>query len=292
MPDTLELPDGRTLEYLVDGEPGGLPLVLHHGTPGAAQFYPELLDVARDHGLRLVMLSRPGYSASTENPGRTVADVSADVAHLLDALGAGEFVTIGWSGGGPHALACGALLPDRCRAVATIAGVAPWRAEGLDWLDGMGAENLEEFGAALAGVPELTAYLESERPALETVTPEQIAGALGDLVSDVDKKVLATGFADHLAPSFHAAMSSGVAGWRDDDLAFVADWGFPLDPYPAPVALWQGDQDRMVPYAHGKWLAAHVAGAQVHLEPGEGHLSLMATLLDRIVADLLTLRRD
>ncbi len=290
MPGILKLPDGRTLEYAVDGEPGGLPLVLHHGTPGAAQFYPQLLDVARERGLRLVMPSRPGYSDSTEKFGRTVADVAADVGHLLDALGAGEFVTIGWSGGGPHALACGALLPDRCRAVATIAGVAPYHAEGLDWLQGMGAENVEEFGAALAGVPQLTAYLESERPALEAVTPQQIAGALGDLVSEVDQKVLATGFADHLASSFHAAMSRGVAGWRDDDLAFTVDWGFPLDPYPVPVALWQGDQDRMVPYAHGQWLAGHVAGAQVHLEPGEGHLSLMATILDRIVADLVTLR--
>jgi pimeloyl-ACP methyl ester carboxylesterase len=287
---TLELPDGRTLEYAVDGAADGLPLVLHHGTPGSAQFYPELLDVARNHGLRLVMPSRPGYGGSTEKFGRTVADIAADVAHLLDALGGGEFVTIGWSGGGPHALACGALLPDRCRAVATIAGVAPYYAEGLDWLDGMGAENVDEFGATLAGVEPLTAYLESERPALAAVTPEDIAGALGDLVSDVDKKVLATGFADHMAPSFHAAMSSGIAGWRDDDFAFVADWGFPLDPFPAPVAIWQGDQDRMVPFAHGKWLAAHVAGANVHLEPGEGHLSLMATLLDRIVTDLLTLR--
>lgn len=288
---THQLPDGRTLEYAVDGTADGLPLVLHHGTPGSAQFYPELLDVARDHGLRLVMPSRPGYAGSTENFGRTVGDIAADVAHLLDALGAGEFVTIGWSGGGPHALACGALLPDRCRAVATIAGVAPYHAEGLDWLDGMGAENIDEFGATLAGVEPLTAYLESERPALAAVTPEQIAGALGDLVSDVDKKVLAAGFADHMAPSFHAAMAGGVAGWRDDDFAFVADWGFPFDPYPAPVAIWQGDQDRMVPFAHGKWLAAHVAGAQVHLMPGEGHLSLMATLLDRIVTDLLTLRR-
>jgi pimeloyl-ACP methyl ester carboxylesterase len=289
--ETLELPDGRTLEYGLDGDADGLPLVLHHGTPGAAQFYPELVDAARRHGLRLVMPSRPGYSGSTENPGRTVGSVAADVAHLLDALGAAEFVTIGWSGGGPHALACGALLPDRCRAVATIAGVAPFRAEGLDWLAGMGAENVDEFDAALAGTGPLTAYLEAEAPAMAAITPEQIAAGLGDLISDVDKKVLAAGFADHLAPSFHAALSRGVAGWRDDDLAFTAEWGFPLDPYPVPVAVWQGDQDRMVPFAHGRWLAGHVAGAEVHLEPGEGHLSLMATLLDRIVADLLTLRR-
>lgn len=290
--ETLNLPDGRILEYAVDGDPGGLTLVLHHGTPGAAQFYPELLEVARRHRLRLVMPSRPGYGGSSENPGRTVGSIAPDVGHLLDALGAEQFVTIGWSGGGPHALACGALLPDRCRAVATIAGVAPSDADGLDWLDGMGAENIEEFGAARAGTGPLTAYLEAQRQALAEVTPQQIAGALGDLVSDVDKRVLSAGFADHMAPSFHAAVSDGVAGWRDDDLAFTTGWGFPIDPFPVPVAIWQGDQDRMVPFAHGRWLAGHLPGAHVHLEPGEGHLSLMATLLDRIVADLLTLGRD
>jgi len=288
----LDLLDGRTLEYVTAGPADGFPLLLHHGTPSGALLYPELVETATRHGLRIVMHSRPGYAGSTPQPGRTVAGVAADVTALLDALGAPAFVTVGWSGGGPHALACAALLPDRCLAAATIAGVAPYGAEGLDWLAGMGAENLTEFGAAVAGEPALTAYLEAEAPGFAAVTGAALAGAFADLLSEVDSKVLVGGFADYLAESCRLSVSTGIAGWRDDDLAFVADWGFPLDTLTVPVAIWQGAHDRMVPFDHGRWLAAHVAGARVHLEPGEGHLSLMVNAFDAVVADLLTLRRD
>jgi pimeloyl-ACP methyl ester carboxylesterase len=286
----LDLPDGRTLEYAVDGPADGLPLVFHHGTPGAAVLFPPRTEAAGRQGLRMVVYSRPGYAGSTARPGRSVSDVAADVAALMDGLGAHEFVTVGWSGGGPHALATAALLPDRCRAAATIAGVAPYAAEGLDWLAGMGQENLDEFGAAVAGEEPLTAYLKKEAPGLARVTGAEIATSLGDLVSDVDIRALTGAFADNMAESFRAAVSTGIAGWRDDDLAFVADWGFPLDSFRVPVAIWQGAQDRMVPFDHGRWLAAHVAGARVHLEPDEGHLSLMDKF-EMIVADLARLAR-
>jgi pimeloyl-ACP methyl ester carboxylesterase len=282
----VDLPDGRTLEYVVDGPDDGLPLVFHHGSPGAALLFPLITDAAAHHGLRTVMPSRPGYAGSTARPGRTVADVAGDVAALMDALGADRFVTVGWSGGGPHALATAALLPDRCQAASTMAGVAPYAGEGLDWVAGMGQENVEEFGAAVAGEAALSAYLETQAPVLARVTGADIIAALGDLVSDVDKRALTGEFADYMAASFRASVSAGIAGWRDDDLAFVADWGFPLDRLSVPVAVWQGAQDRMVPFAHGRWLIAHVAGVQAHLEPGEGHLSLIANF-DAIVADLL-----
>jgi pimeloyl-ACP methyl ester carboxylesterase len=284
----LDLPDGRTLEYVVDGPADGMPLVFHDGTPSAAVPFPLMTAAAAAHGLRIVLHSRPGYAGSTPRPGRTVADDAADVAALLDALGVDRFVTAGWSGGGPHALASAALLPDRCRAAATIAGVAPYAAGGLDWFAGMGQENLDEFGAALAGEPALTAYLEKAAAELAGVTAADIAAALGDLASDVDKRALTGDFADHLAENFRASVSTGIAGWRDDDLAFAADWGFSLDRFRVPVAIWQGAQDRMVPFGHGRWLAAHVTGAHVHLEPDEGHISLIAKL-DLIVADLVRL---
>jgi pimeloyl-ACP methyl ester carboxylesterase len=286
----VNLPDGRTLEYVVGGPADGLPLVFHHGTPGAATLFRPMTDAAGRQGLRTVIYSRAGYAGSTARPGRTVADVAADVAALMDGLGADEFLTVGWSGGGPHALATAALLPDRCLAAATIAGVAPYDADGLDWLAGMGQENLDEFGAAVAGVEPLTAYLEAEAAALARVTGADIAASLGDLVSDVDKRALTGDFADHLAASFHASVSTGIAGWRDDDLAFVGHWGFPLDRFRVPIAIWQGAQDRMVPFDHGRWLAAHVADAQVHLEPAEGHISLVDKF-EAIVADLIRLAR-
>ncbi|MFF5294235.1 alpha/beta fold hydrolase [Paractinoplanes globisporus] len=270
------LPDGRTLEYLVEGPSAAIPLVLHHGTPSGTVRYAPIFDEALSQGFRVVQASRPGYATSTPHPGRIVADVAADTAALLDAIGATTFVTVGWSGGGPHALACAALLPGRCLAAATIAGVAPYRAEGLDWLAGMGEENVEEFGAAVAGPEPLNAFLSTAASAMAQVEPAELIEAFGDLISEVDKKTLVGGFAEYLAASFREAVSRGVAGWREDDLAFVQEWGFPLAGITVPLSLWQGDQDRMVPFEHGRWLAAHLPSAEVHLVPGEGHLSLIA----------------
>jgi pimeloyl-ACP methyl ester carboxylesterase len=284
----VDLPDGRRLEVLVAGETTGLPLVFHWGTPGAAVLYPPMVEAARRRGLRTIVYSRAGYGESTARPGRAVADVAEDVEAVLAALGADTFVTAGWSGGGPHALACASLLPGRCLAAASIAGVAPFDAEGLDWTAGMGAENLKEFGAAVSGEPALTTYLRREAEALADVQGPDIAQALGDLVSEVDRRALTGEFAEFLAASFRKAVSGGIAGWRDDDLAFVRDWDFPL-PGGTPVALWQGDQDRMVPFAHGQWLAAHLPQARVHLLADHGHLSLVLDSYEAILDDLVAL---
>jgi pimeloyl-ACP methyl ester carboxylesterase len=288
---TVYLADGRRLEVLAAGPDDGLPLVMHNGTPVGLVAYAPMADAAVRRGLRLVMCARPGYGDSTPLPGRRVADVTGDVAAVLDELGAPRFVTLGWSGGGPHALACAARLPARCLAAATMAGVAPYTAEGLNWLDGMGAENVEEFGAVMAGEAQLTTYLEAEAAGLATITGPEVAGDLGDLVSAADKAAATGEFADYLAASFRAAVRTGIAGWRDDDLAFAADWGFTMAEAGAgaPVAVWQGDQDMMVPWAHGSWLAAHIPGAVAHLLPGEGHLTLGVTSFGAILDDLLAL---
>jgi pimeloyl-ACP methyl ester carboxylesterase len=284
----LELPDGRTLEYVVDGPAEGLPMVLHHGTPSAAVLFEPMVSAAARHGLRTVMHSRPGYAGSSAQPGRSVAAVAGDVTAVLDELGADRFVTVGWSGGGPHALACAALLPERCEAAASIAGVAPYDGEGLDWFAGMGAENIEEFGAAAAGEPQLVAYLAAAAPGLAGVQPAELVAELGDLVSEVDRKALTGDFAEYLAASCRASLATGIAGWRDDDLAFLADWGYRLAGIRTPVSVWQGAEDRMVPFDHGRWLAAHLPAATVHLEPAEGHLSLLFNRFDAVVAELTT----
>jgi pimeloyl-ACP methyl ester carboxylesterase len=281
----VDSPDGRNIEVRVAGPETGTPLVFHYGTPSGAELYPPMVDAAARHGLRTVVYSRPGYGDSTPQPGRTVADAAADTATVLDALGAGTFVTLGWSGGGPHALACAALLPDRCTSAASVAGVAPYGASGLDWLAGMGAENIEEFGAAALGEQALTRFLEPIAAVLANAEGNDVAQALGDLVSEVDRRAITGEYADFLAAAFRSAVANGIAGWRDDDLAFVSDWGFPL---PGDrIAIWQGGEDRMVPYAHGEWLAANLPGARVHLLPGEGHLSLVVGWFDEILDDLV-----
>ncbi|HEV7898284.1 MAG TPA: alpha/beta fold hydrolase [Planosporangium sp.] len=285
----VDLPDGRRLDVGVGGPEDGMPLVYHHGAPGSAVLYPPMVDAAARHGLRTVVYARPGYGRSSARPGRVVADAASDTAAVLDALGIGEFVTVGWSGGGPHALACATLLPGRCTSAATIGGVAPVTARGLDWTAGMGADNLEEFGAAMTGEPALTGYLRTQGDVLATVRGSDIAEALGDLVSDVDRRQLTGDFAGYLAESFRVAVVAGIAGWRDDDLAFVRDWGF--EPRGGcPVAIWQGDRDRMVPYSHGQWLAANVPAGRAHLLPGHGHLSLLGDTFDDILDDLMAAR--
>lgn len=286
---TVSLPDGRDIEVLTIGAEDGLALVIHEGTPGGLVVYPPTAEAALKRGLRVVMAARPGYEGSTPRPGRTVGDVAGDVAAVLDDLGAREFITYGVSGGGPHALACAANLPGRCLAAASVAGVAPYGAEGLDFLAGMGPENVEEFGSALKGSDELAKYLEAESAAFGSVTPDDIIAAFGGLVSDVDKSVLTGEYAANLAASLRAALSNGIAGWHDDDIAFTRGWGFELSRLAAPVAIWQGDQDRMVPFAHGQWLAAHIPGARAHLMAGEGHLSLTLAAIGDILDDLIDL---
>jgi pimeloyl-ACP methyl ester carboxylesterase len=295
----MAMPDGRSIEVLIAGPPDGLPLVLHEGTPVGLVLYPPTVQAAGARGLRTILTARPGYEASTPRPGRRVVDVAADIAAVLDELGADTFVTLGWSGGGPHTLACAAALPGRCLAAASIAGVAPYPARGLDWLAGMGPENVEEFGAAIAGEAELTEFLTSAAVTFSALTGASVAESLGGLVIEADQAALTGEYADHIANALRAAMNSGIAGWRDDDLAFTKDWGFslgwdappdaPPDAPAAPVAIWQGDQDQMVPYAHGQWLAANIPGARVHLMPGEGHLSLTVSSFGLILDDLLDL---
>ncbi|HTZ44788.1 MAG TPA: alpha/beta fold hydrolase [Jatrophihabitans sp.] len=287
-PQTVTAPDGRQLEYLLDGPEDGVPLVFHVGTPNCAADFSVLSEPVAELGLRLICYSRPGYAGSTERPGRTVADAVEDVTVLLDALGIDRFVTAGWSGGGPHALACAALLPERCRAAAVLAGVAPFDAAGLDFLAGMGEDNVEEFGATLAGPERLQDYLDEVGPQLAAVTGESVIAGLESLLPDVDKRALTGEFADQMAANFRRALAGGVAGWRDDDLAFVRDWGFTLSKVTVPVAIWQGGQDLMVPFAHGRWLAGAIPSAQPHLLADEGHVSLVSQMAV-IFADLLGL---
>jgi pimeloyl-ACP methyl ester carboxylesterase len=283
----LALSDGRVLEVDVSGRDGGIPLVVHHGTPGERSQYPPFVEAAVARGLRFVSYSRPGYGGSSRQPGRAVADCAADTAAILAHLGADRCYTLGGSGGGPHALACSALLADRVLACATVAGVGPFGAEGLDFMEGMGRENHEEFGAALAGPAELQAYLEQEARAFAGVTGEQVAAALGDLVSAVDVAALTGDFAAYVAASFRQAVTNGIWGWFDDDLAFTRPWGFDLESIGVPVVVWQGGQDRMVPFAHGQWLAAHLPTARARLLPEEGHLSIAVDKFSEVIGELV-----
>lgn len=281
----LDLPDGRRLDVTVTGPAEGIPLVFHHGTPGSATQLGPLRRVTREHGLRLVTYSRPGYGDSTRQPGRSVASVVDDVAALLDHVGAARCLVAGWSGGGPHALATAAGLPERVAGALVLAGVAPYAAEGLDFLAGMGEGNVEEFGLAVRGEDALRPLLEREAVGLRQGDVPTMLEGLSSLLPDVDRAVLSDEFGEETAANFAEGLRNGVAGWLDDDLAFVRPWGFALDDVTVPTFLWQGSEDLMVPFAHGQWLARHVPGVTAHLEQGQGHLSIGIGALDRIFAE-------
>ena len=281
--------EDRRLSVWTGGAEAGPALLFQPGTPAPPVRWDSLESLARARGVRVIAYARPGYSGSTPAPGRSVADAASDVAAVMSAVGAEEFVTVGHSGGGPHALACAALLPGRCRAAASLAGVAPYAPFGERWLAGMAEENLAEFAAAFAGEDALRTFLTHELAGFTEVTAAEVAASLRGLASPVDQAALVGDYADMLARSFRSAAADGLEGWVEDDLAFVTDWGFDLSAIEVPVAVWQGREDAMVPYAHGEWLARTIGTARPRLFDDEGHLSLANLRLADIVEDLLQL---
>jgi pimeloyl-ACP methyl ester carboxylesterase len=281
MIDTVTTPDGRTLEIMVAGPEGGDPYVFHNGTPTAVAPYAPLEAMLEDAGLRMVTYSRPGYGASTprsHGAEPTIADDVADTVTILDALGIDTFVTLGWSGGGPRALGCGALLPERCRAVVSYAGIAPYGDPALDYFAGMGLENVRDFLAGMLGPEMLRPFIEEQIEELRVVTTADIVAAFHGLVDDVDAAALTEDFAEWIARTFRHAAGPGPAGLLEDTLQIVRPWGFDVASIRVPVSVWQGRHDRMVPFGHGEWLARTIPGARAHLFDDEGHLSLVARM--------------
>jgi pimeloyl-ACP methyl ester carboxylesterase len=282
----IDLPDGRGLDVVISGPDDGTPLIFHHGTPGSVTRFRAIERAAHERGLRMVTYSRAGYGASTRLPGRDVAAVVPDVEAMLDLVGASRCLVAGWSGGGPHALATGAALPDRVAGVLVIAGAAPYDAEGLDFLAGMGEQNVEEFGEALRGEAAHRPTLEAEAEGLRSATAAGLIDQLSTLLPDVDRAELNDEFGEDMVASFAEALRLGVDGWLDDDLAFVRPWGFAPDKIAVPTFVWQGSEDLMVPFAHGEWLARTIPGVTAHLEHGHGHLSIGVGKIDAMLDEL------
>jgi pimeloyl-ACP methyl ester carboxylesterase len=283
---TVPAGSGRVLEVVLAGPPDGLPLFCHHGTPGAAEMFDPLVDVGAERNLRHITYSRPGYGGSGRHPGRSVADCAADVAAVADALGYERFYSVGGSGGGPHSIACAALLPERVISAAAIASPAPVDADGLDWTAGMGKENVDELAATRASDEELERYLQGQADSMVGTSAQEIVTVLGDLVADVDRRAISGALGEFIARELVHSLSGGVWGWFDDDRAILGDWGFDLGRVRAPLAVWHGGQDRFVPVAHGEWLAGHLA-TEAHLRPEHGHLSLSLSAYGEILDALL-----
>ena len=262
----LQLRDGRRL-YVYDtgadvANPG-LAVFWHHGTPNVGEPPAPLLPASAERGIRWVSHDRPGYGGSTPQPGRDIASVAADVAAIADALAIEQFAVMGHSGGGPHALACGALLPNRVLAAVSVSGLAPFDAPGLDWFAGMAAAGEAELRAAVGGPATLERYLASTSFDPDIFTPADHAALAGPW--------------SWLGEIAGRALKGGLGGMVADDLAYVAPWGFDPAQLRAPVLIVQGGQDRIVPSSHGHWLARHIRSSELWLRPDDGHVSVISS---------------
>jgi pimeloyl-ACP methyl ester carboxylesterase len=279
--------NGRALGVVEAGDPSGQAVFVLHGTPGSRLLWRGLVEDAEARGIRLVGYDRPGYGGSDPHPGRRVAHAAGDVAAIADSLGIDRLAVEGGSGGGPHALACAALLPDRVVATACLAGVAPYPAEGLDWLEGMGQDNLDEFATTLEGREPLEHYLRHQADAMLATEPEGLADTLRSLLSPPDAAILTGEVAEFLHEETRVGIRERLDGWIDDDLVFLAPWGFELEDIRTPVQLWHGAQDRFVPLAHGEWLAERIPGVEAHLSEQDGHLTIQLERIGEVHAWLL-----
>ena len=269
------LDDGRTLRAYDAGPDAddALTIVWHHGSPQTGAPLDPLLAAAAERGIRLLSYARPSYGGSTGRPGRDVASAAADVAAVADAFGVGRFSVMGASGGGPHALACAALLGDRVTGAVTLAGIAPYT-EDFDWFAGM--RTPEGLRAARDGRAARARYAETEEFDPESFTAADWAALSGPWQS--------------LGSDAMAAGEAGPDGLIDDDVAFASPWGFDVAQAQAPVLLVQGGEDRVVPPAHADWVARHVPRPEVWLRPRDGHVSVLGAV--PVAMDWLRAHRD
>lgn len=284
MDRTVQTPDGRTLAVEEAGDPNGRPVMVHEGTPNSRHLYPPAAIDAAARGLRLISYDRPGYGGSTAQPGRSVADCAADVRAICAELGIDRLAMWGISGGGPHVLACAALLPDLVIAAASLASLAPLDAEGLDWFAGMGELNADDTRLFLRDREAARAKLDADREEILGASAADVVKGLQTLLSPTDAAALNDGLADFLVYCDHEGLAPGNEGWWDDGVAHCTPWGFELSAISVPVLLMHGRQDQFVPFGHGQWLAAHIPGVEARLLDHDGHLTLLTNRVPEVHA--------
>ena len=260
------------------GAPTGLPVFLLHGTPGSRNGPRPRASVLYRLVIRIISYDRPGYGGSDPYPGRTVADAAADVKAIADDLGLGKFGVVGRSGGGPHALACAALLGKRVESTACLVGLAPSNAKDLDWYAGMDPSNVKEYSTADLS-PRMIRAILAEKAEIVRDNPESMFALLLPELSDPDRRVVGDiAIRDLLMETYAEAVRDGGEGWIDDVVALRRPWQFDITSIKTPVLLWHGADDVFSPVSHTNWLAKEIPSATVVVESGATHFGAFEIL--------------
>ncbi len=279
--------DGRTVRIAEYGDSAGTPVLTHNGTPSSRLVFEPHAERAERDGVRLISYDRPGYGESTRQEGRTVGDCAADVADIAAALGIDRLGVWGISGGGPHAIACAALLPELVPAVGALAAPAPLGADGLDYFEGMGELNVEETKLELSDPVAARAKCEQYRVEMLSQTAAEMMEQMRTLLSPVDAAEMSGELGQYFVDCADSGLRHSSDGWWDDNVALTSPWGFDLGEIRTPVLLLHGRQDRFVPFGHGEWLAGAIPGVEARLSDEDGHLTLLPRHLDEVHAWLL-----
>jgi pimeloyl-ACP methyl ester carboxylesterase len=284
--EVIGVSDGRRVAVDCWGDPKGFPVFLLHGTPGSRSGPVPRAPLLYKLGIWLISYDRPGYGESSRQSGRKVTNAATDVIDIADHLGVGEFSVVGRSGGGPHALACAALIEEkRLRNVSVLVGLAPSNANGLDWFEGMTDSNTNAYELAANDGDAVVADL--TRRAEEVMRdPESLLSALEKEMSDADRRITSdVAIRRRLRETYREALKCGPHGWIDDVLAFRRPWGFDLDKITIPVHLWHGNDDVFSPPAHSAWMADRIPGATMTLQRGAAHFDAME-ILPKVLAQM------
>jgi pimeloyl-ACP methyl ester carboxylesterase len=259
----------------LSGDPRGEPVFYLHGTPGSRVGPRPTDQELTDRNVWLISFDRPGYGRSDRLESRTVADVAPDVEAIADELGLERFAVLGRSGGGPHALACAALLPGRVTRAAALVSLAPRQAAGLKWFEGMAESNRQAYTIAEEDPHELSIRLKQATEEI-TADPASHIAVLTPEMPEVDRRIVADGnIRAELEQNFFEGLRISAEGWIDDVLAFCSPWGFDVSDIRVPVYLWHGGRDVFSPVAHTQWLAERIPGARREFPPDRAHFGAL-----------------
>jgi len=282
MSNALKLSDGRAIEYIDNGVSSKSALILHHGTPTSMTVWGTWLAAAAEKGIRAIAFTRPGYAGSDRKVGHRIIDSNDDLQEILNQLDIENFVSVGWSGGGPYALASGLL--KKCTGVQLIASVSPYDVEDFDWFQDQTPEMVEEAKVSAKSLEDSIAFKEGYYTELRDMTTEQFLVEYEKRSSFKAFENAYREFSKDLSFSMRDALRDGAIGYAEDEYAFLSNWGFETKEIQVPVGIWQGLDDKSVSPHMAKWLNANIVKPTLKLLDGQHHGSIMVETREQILS--------